>query len=424
MRPLVLIMCLVITRYVDAQMYFPPNTGNSWETTDPSELGFCQENIDSLYAYLLEKNSRSFMLLKDGRIVLEQYAPGVGQGDLWYWASCGKSLTAYLVGAAQDQDLMDIQLPTSTYLGEGWTVAPPEKEIEITPFHQLSMTTGLADNDDLNCLDPECLEYFVDVGERWSYFSQGSRLLNDVLEEVTDQGLNALTDDLIGDAIGMDGFWLAYVMWSTARDMARFGLLALNEGIWDGDTLLHDLDYLQAMTSPSQALNPAYGLLWWLNGQDSYLLPGLDLSIPGQLIPSAPEDMFCALGLNDQKIYVVPSQGLVVVRQGDAAGDVFPGPSGFDTELWELISALECEPTSTIDRVIPTWSIGPNPVEEQLTIRGIQEGIFRILDIRGRELMIGSIRNNTLISTTHLEKGTYLLEVVSDGNREVKRFVH
>ena len=134
--------------------------------------------------------------------------------------------------------------------------------------------------------------------------------------------------------------------------------------------------------------------------------------------------MFCALGLNDQKIYVVPSQGLVVVRQGDAAGDVFPGPSGFDTELWELISALECEPTSTIDRVIPTWSIGPNPVEEQLTIRGIQEGIFRILDIRGRELMIGSIRNNTLISTTHLENGTYLLEVVSDGNREVKRFVH
>ncbi|MDA0973987.1 MAG: serine hydrolase, partial [Bacteroidetes bacterium] len=64
--------------------------------------------------------------------------------------------------------------------------------------------------------------------------------------------------------------------YSKTRDMARFGLLALSDGVWDGDSLISDQGYLQAMTSSSQDLNLSYGYLWWLNGQESHMLPGLE----------------------------------------------------------------------------------------------------------------------------------------------------
>lgn len=358
-----LIFALSLGLSLSAQLYFPPIDSEVWDTMDPSELGYCPERIDSLYAFLDEQNTRSFLLLKDGRIVLEHYANG-GSDDLpWYWASAGKSLTAYMVGIAQEQGLLDIHQPTSTYLGEGWTSMTPEQEVLITPYHQLTMTTGLADND-LSCLEPECLEYLVDPGQRWFYNSQGSRLLNDVLAEVTNTlGPNFFTDELLGNAIGMEGFWLDYVHYSTARDMARFGLLALNEGVWGGDTLLGDPTYLADMTSTATELNPAYGYLWWLAGEDGVVLPTLDFILPGDIIPSAPDDTYAALGKNDQKIYVSPSEGLVVVRQGEAAEGIPLGPSGFDEQIWARIMDLSCAPSSVfeVQSDIQEIHLWPNP---------------------------------------------------------------
>ncbi|MFN5596947.1 MAG: serine hydrolase, partial [Bacteroidota bacterium] len=80
--------------------YFPPNTG-TWETTSPQSLGWCDANIDSLYNYLNQKNTKAFIILKDGKIVLEKYFGNFTQDSIWYWASAGKTLTAFTVGLAQ-----------------------------------------------------------------------------------------------------------------------------------------------------------------------------------------------------------------------------------------------------------------------------------------------------------------------------------
>ncbi len=88
--------------------------------------------------------------------------------------------------------------------------------------------------------------------------------------------------------------------------MARYGLLALNNGIWNTDTILHDQDYFTAMTTPSQSLNESYGYLWWLNGQPSFMLPGTQFVFPGMLSPNAPPDMFSGIGKNDQLVSVIP----------------------------------------------------------------------------------------------------------------------
>ena len=64
------------------------------------------------------------------------------------------------------------------------------------------------------------------------------------------------------------------------------------------------------------------------------------LQFSGSIIPSAPNDMFMALGKNDQKIYVVPSKNMVVIRMGDAADNVNLALSTFDDVLWQKINAL------------------------------------------------------------------------------------
>jgi hypothetical protein len=80
--------------------------------------------------------------------------------------------------------------------------------------------------------------------------------------------------------------------------------------------------------------------LWWLNGKSTYHLPQSQLTFQGSIIPTAPNDMFMALGKNDQKIYVVPSKKMVVIRMGDAADSVNLALSDFDEMLWTKISAL------------------------------------------------------------------------------------
>jgi len=69
-------------------------------------------------------------------------------------------------------------------------------------------------------------------------------------------------------------------------------------------------------------------------------LPSTQLEFTGSLIPNAPNDMFAALGKNDQKIYVVPSKKLVVIRMGEAADDSNFALSNFDNELWEKINEV------------------------------------------------------------------------------------
>jgi len=122
--------------------------------------------------------------------------------------------------------------------------------------------------------------------------------------------------------------------------MARFGLLNLNNGVWDNTTILSDKTYLNAMTNTSQNLNKSYGYLWWLNGKDGFKLPQFEDDFTGKLIPNAPDDLYAGLGKDDQKVYIVPSEGLVVVRMGDNAGSSIFGPSSFDNELWLKINAL------------------------------------------------------------------------------------
>ena len=92
---------------------------------------------------------------------------------------------------------------------------------------------------------------------------------------------NIVTNNFIEAYTGMSGAWIpSGVYFSKTRDMARFGLLTLNKGIWQSDTVLRDTAYFRAMTNTSQSFNLSYGYLWWLNGKASAMVPGLQTVFP------------------------------------------------------------------------------------------------------------------------------------------------
>lgn len=326
-------------------MYFPPLNGSDWQTTTPASLGWNETQLNDLFNYLQQKNTRAFIILKNGKIVSEKYFGTFTIDSNWYWASAGKTMTGMLVGIAQQEGLLNINNRSSQYLGTGWTGLSLAKENLITVKHQLTMTTGLDDAvpDDF-CTLPTCLQYKADAGTRWAYHNAPYTLLDKVVETATGLNYNTYFQQKIRDRIGMNGLWIKSgynnIYYSTPRSMARFGLLMLNKGKWDQTTLLSDTSYLNAQINTSQNYNLSYGYLTWLNGKNSYMLPGLQFVFSGALFPNAPYDMYAALGKNDQKIYVVPSQNIVVIRMGDAAGNVQLAASSFDNELWGKLKTV------------------------------------------------------------------------------------
>ncbi|MBN2415441.1 serine hydrolase [bacterium] len=377
-RILFLFMLVALTSAAAQTDYFPPVAGGTWETVSPAALGWGTEPLNNLHSYLDEKETKAFIILKDGRIAVEWYFGTFQQDSLWYWASAGKTITAFLIGMAREEGLLSISDKTSDYLGAGWTSCPPEKESLITIRHQLTMTTGLDyDVADPYNTEPSSLLYKADAGTQWFYHNAPYTLLREVIEAASGQSENLYTHSRLTGRIGMDGFWLMVgynnVYFSTARSMARFGLLIQHRGIWDSDTLMHDSGYFNSMVTPSQDLNPSYGYLWWLNGQGRYMLPGLTWVFNSDLIPTAPDDLVAALGKNDQKVYVVNSLGLVVIRMGENAGQSMLALSSFDNTLWGLIMDLYTNPVAMApDMSLLQVSLGrnyPNPFNPATTIR-------------------------------------------------------
>lgn len=325
----------------DTSIYFPPINSDVWETKTVESLGWNSNELQPLLDFLEEKNTKSFIILYNGKLVVETYMNGHDTTKPWYWASAGKTLTTAISGIAQNEGVIDINNKVSDYLGEGWTSAPLEKENLITCKNLLSMDSGLDDSLGDN-ISKENLQYKADAGTRWAYHNVYVKM-QDVISEATNSTWSNYFNTKLKDKIGMNGAWINNndfnVYWSNSRSMARFGLMIYANGEWN-DTQIISKTFLNEATNTSQNINKAYGYLWWLNGKSSYHLPQSQFEFNGKLVPNAPDDMFSALGKNDQKIYIVPSKKLVVIRMGDAADNVNFALSSFDNDLWAKISAL------------------------------------------------------------------------------------
>jgi CubicO group peptidase (beta-lactamase class C family) len=336
-----------------------------------------------------------------------------------------------MIGISQQKGLLNIIDSVSKYLGVGWTSETPQKEKLITIKNLLSMTSGLDDSPSLPCTNEDtsrtCLVYKADAATRWAYHTGAYRKLEEIVSRVAGTGYTIATNNYIGSKTGISGLWFNGVFYSKPRDMARFGLLVLNKGVWQSDTILTDTAYFRAMTNTSQNFNLSYGYLWWLNGKSSCMLPGTQVVFPATLVPNAPADMFCALGKNDQKIYVVPSKSMVVIRTGDSADDNL-ALSPYDNKLWDYINKLgnDCAVTAVEQKKDnEVLTLFPSPANNIISFSGFTgEGNihYSVINIYGQIVAVDGTYNHS-IDVAGLDKGLYILILQSDNKQTVKQFI-
>lgn len=284
-------------------------------------------------------------MVVDGKVLVERTWAASPVPYVQDVASAQKSVTSVLVRLARSQGQLSMGDAVSDHLGDGWSFATTAQERAITVQHLVTMTTGLSAG----------LRYVAPPGTVWDYNTTTYQLTRLVLEHATGTGIEALTRSWLWDPIGVSsasrwaprpgagGFSVdpeGRRLWGltmTERDMARFGLLVSRHGAWGSRQVVPRAELDGTLVS-SQAMNPAYGELWWLNGKDRAILPSGSTPVRGPLVPSAPQDMVAALGAGDQKIYVCPSDRLVVARQGGPGGSSTLGPSSFDEGLWSRLA--------------------------------------------------------------------------------------
>jgi len=344
----VTVMCAVIFLKANlafassSGLYFPPMKGK-WETVSIDETGWKAAKLKIAMEYAGDQNSSGVVILYGGRILAEQYwklkstederprykymlvektSDGRAIEDV---ASVQKSVISFLAAIAREQGKLDLDRTVASYIGNGWSKSSPKQEARITVRHLMTMTSGLN----------EPLKYMHPAGTVWEYNTRAYSMMIPVLTKVMNMGINELTHKWLTAPTGMlESRWeprrwvqnhhaanpIGFA--TSARDLARFGLLVLAEGKWNGHGVLKNSKYLLEALQPSQNLKSSYGLLWWLINQSWF--------------PEAPDKAVAALGRLSRIVFIVPNQQLVFIRLGDKTN---PNLRYFLRKFWILISA-------------------------------------------------------------------------------------
>jgi CubicO group peptidase (beta-lactamase class C family) len=283
------------------------------------------------------RRTKAVVVVHDGRVIAERYAPGIDIDTPLPSFSMTKSVINALIGIMTQQGLTSPSLPAP--IGEWHGAKDPRREIEIG--HLLKMTTGLALDETDSPLNPSEQMFQHDdmagfavqapliasPGTRWAYSSATTQILARIIREAVggpEQTLSFAWRELF-DPLGMRHVTLAFDgagtlqgannMQASARDWARFGLLYLNDGRIGGKQILHEdwVDYSAAAT-----LDTDYGAGFWTNRSEHE-------HAKGRVRSGIPRDAFYASGNLGQRCVIIPSQRMVVVRMGDAVdptGDI------------------------------------------------------------------------------------------------------
>lgn len=322
----------VQNNHYQEKFYFPPDQGK-WQSITIHEAGWKKDFLDNALEYARNQNSSGVLILYRGKKLTEKYwkietdisgrYKGYSQGTtpegmvIEDVASIQKSIVSLLCGIAQGKGLLDISRPVTHYLGSGWSNAGQEHEQKITVEHLLSMSGGL---------DHE-LKYQHPPGKKWLYNTAAYAKLMDILEKISGKSMDRLTKDWLTGPIGAEhSHWLyrkerqnPYRFISTLRDLARTGLLILNEGKWKSNEVIDNPAYLNVAFTPSQNMNRNYGYLFWINTGRKF-------------ISSGPEKMIVMFGALNRYVYILPEHDVVAVRLGD-----MPEKS-FNEKFWEYLT--------------------------------------------------------------------------------------
>ncbi len=339
----------------DKQSYFPPpQSQGGWRWLDtPNDVqtvaGMDAHKLDQLFelqGFLFGSHSYGIAIIRHGRLVREHYTfmgLATTRFDIW---SCTKSFTGTAWGLLLDDSRngrlphgqnVDLDSPAYSFLPEGQPLSDPRKEA-ITIRHLLTMTSGIpgeamgvygvptaTGDGPFEHAIGRCANRYgrwvdkleAEPGTKWDYSDPAMAHLSLIFAHIAGQEMHDYMQARIFDPIGIEqASWdvlggngsigphtNAHIgLHISARELARFGYLALHQGTWNGQQLIPKW-WLGLATQSSQEMNPEYGYTFWVNSQGTHW-PGL------------PHDMFALEGYNCNRCYVIPSLDLVVVRIG------------------------------------------------------------------------------------------------------------
>ncbi|RYY43857.1 MAG: class C beta-lactamase-related serine hydrolase [Chitinophagaceae bacterium] len=278
-----------------------------------------------------QHESRALLVVYDGRLVIENYAPGFDKFSRMLGWSMAKSVTSALIGLLVRQGRLMLQEPAPV---PEW-VDTKDPRHKITLENLLQQTSGLSFEENYNKSSDATIMLFQKAdmgaytagrrlkeppGSSFYYSSGNSNILSRIVRQtVGDASYLSFIYDSLFYKLGMyntvmepdaNGTMVgsSYVF-ATARDWARFGLLYYNNGIVNGENLFTS-DWVGKTATPSPADKlQQYGYQFWLNG--------LSRSRPSERkFSAAPADMFYADGYAGQYVFIIPSKKLVIVRLG------------------------------------------------------------------------------------------------------------
>lgn len=305
--------------------------------------------------------TKALVVLHDGKLVAERYAPGYGLETPIWGHSVTKSVIQALIGILVRQGRLRLDQPASI---AAWA-SPTDPHHAITVDQLLRMDSGLPFDETDGPVNPATHMWFREPdsaayaarmpmahspGTVWGYSNLGFALLSKLVGDAT--GGNAvrtegfvrrelfaplgmdhsvIETDTAGTLLG-SGF-----MYASARDFARFGQLYLDDGMANGRRILPEG---WAAYARSQTLDTGYGAGFWTNLVNEGSVPVWDAPWG---MPQLPKDMFYARGAFGQYIVIVPSERLVVVRLGLT---VQGGGTGIGDATAAVIAALHRQETS------------------------------------------------------------------------------
>ena len=310
--------------------YYPPIGSDEWETITPDELGWNVEKLDETIQWVGDHNTVAFIVLHQGKKVVEEYWGGGGINKYIKIASITKSITAILIGIAQQEGILNIDDNVSDYISAGWSNSDEENEAKITIHNLLTMTSGL--DEDLNYVD--------EPGANYLYNTPAFYQLWLVLEKASGKTIVEFTNEALFKKVGMSDALRWYKGGALKpRDIARFGLLVINRGMWNDNAIITDMNYYNDMLSPSQDYVNCYGYLWWLNNDCNAHDGGSEFLS----FSNAPDDLYAAVGAGDQRLYIIPSKELVIVRLGLNTNLPYWGEESFNNKFWDLMNEVISE---------------------------------------------------------------------------------
>ncbi|MGI9544297.1 MAG: serine hydrolase domain-containing protein [Cyclobacteriaceae bacterium] len=273
------------------------------------------------------QGTRAVLVINQGKIVAERYADGFTKNTPLLGWSMTKSVTNALLGILVQNNLLSLD---EDHLFQEWSDEDDPRS-KITLDNLLRMSSGLrwderysglsdatrmlfAQSDAAQMAFEKTLEF--SPGEYWEYSSGTSNILSKLVKQKVGGTVNQYFNfphDLLFNKIGMrsaiiepdasNTFVGSSFMYATARDWARFALLYLNDGEWEGERILPEgwVDYSRSLTTASAG---RYAAHFWLTAGE--LKGGAGL----------PEDAYHLAGYEGQKVVIIPSYDLVIVRLG------------------------------------------------------------------------------------------------------------